>query len=176
MEIPCFLSFLFLFGWIGNSGQQLAQQMQAQNPELVEQLRRQMGGGPGSNDPGSEPGSNADWIDWLVSSDLFSLFLYSPPPHLSCLRFIEDCVVPFSSLIHKFWFNFYVDTLFATTSKHAYYIFNLFVLTLPSPPIISLSATTLETLNGFMYFHKTRGFKQKQNTHIIRQRETSIKH
>lgn len=43
-------------------GQQLAQQMQAQNPELVEQLRRQMGGGggPGSSDPGSEPGSNAD--------------------------------------------------------------------------------------------------------------------
>jgi len=36
-------------------GQQLAQQMQAQNPELVEQLRRQMGGGPGSGEPGQDP-------------------------------------------------------------------------------------------------------------------------
>ena len=29
------------------AGQQLAQQMQASNPDLVEQLRRQMQGGPG---------------------------------------------------------------------------------------------------------------------------------
>ncbi|XP_023346944.1 small glutamine-rich tetratricopeptide repeat-containing protein alpha [Eurytemora carolleeae] len=34
------------------AGQQLAQQMQASNPELVEQLRRQMMGGPGANPPG----------------------------------------------------------------------------------------------------------------------------
>jgi len=84
---PLFLIFLSIFsGWkIGNSCQQLAQQMQAQNPELVEQLRRQMGGGggPGSSDPGSEPGSNADWIDWLVlSSEFFSLFLFPSPSSL----------------------------------------------------------------------------------------------
>ncbi|XP_046438466.1 small glutamine-rich tetratricopeptide repeat-containing protein beta-like [Daphnia pulex] len=39
-------------------GQQLAHQMQATNPELVEQLRRQMGGpggGPNPFDPSSEP-------------------------------------------------------------------------------------------------------------------------
>lgn len=37
-------------------GQQLAQQMQASNPELVEQLRRQMGGGGGAGGaPGSDP-------------------------------------------------------------------------------------------------------------------------
>lgn len=37
-------------------GQQLAQQMQATNPELVEQLRRQMGGpgGPNPFDPSSD--------------------------------------------------------------------------------------------------------------------------
>jgi hypothetical protein len=41
------------------SGQQLAHQMQATNPELVEQLRRQMGGpgGPNPFDPSSEPES-----------------------------------------------------------------------------------------------------------------------
>lgn len=40
-------------------GQQLAHQMQATNPELVEQLRRQMGGpgGPNPFDPSSEPES-----------------------------------------------------------------------------------------------------------------------
>jgi len=37
------------------AGQQLAQQMQQSNPELVEQLRRQMGGGPGPFPP---PGGN----------------------------------------------------------------------------------------------------------------------
>lgn len=36
------------------AGQQLAQQMQASNPELVEQLRRQMMG-PGGNPPGAQP-------------------------------------------------------------------------------------------------------------------------
>lgn len=46
---------IFLF-----SGQQLAHQMQATNPELVEQLRRQMGGpggGPNPFDPSAEPES-----------------------------------------------------------------------------------------------------------------------
>ena len=47
---------LFDFLFFSHSGQQLAQQMQATNPELVEQLRRQMGGGAGPNpfDPSSE--------------------------------------------------------------------------------------------------------------------------
>ena len=42
------------------SGQALAQQMQQSNPELVEQLRRQMGGpgGPGAFPPG--PGGPLD--------------------------------------------------------------------------------------------------------------------
>ena len=31
--------------YVNQAGQQLAQQMQQSNPELVEQLRRQMGGG-----------------------------------------------------------------------------------------------------------------------------------
>lgn len=52
--------FVFLFGFGDSSdrnfcgecrGQQLAQQMQATNPELVEQLRRQMGGGAGGGGP-----------------------------------------------------------------------------------------------------------------------------
>merc|ERR1712058_60655 len=34
-------------GQAGQAGQQLAQQMQASNPDLVDQLRRQMQGGPG---------------------------------------------------------------------------------------------------------------------------------
>jgi len=39
------------------AGQQLAQQMQASNPELVEQLRRQMGGGQGPFPPPPEGGN-----------------------------------------------------------------------------------------------------------------------
>lgn len=38
-------------------GQQLAQQMQTANPELVSQLREQMGR-PGSNPPGENDGSD----------------------------------------------------------------------------------------------------------------------
>jgi len=38
------------------SGQQLAQQMQSANPELIETLRRQMGGNP--NDPDQKPQQN----------------------------------------------------------------------------------------------------------------------
>ena len=38
-------------------GQRLAEQMQNQNPELVEQLRRQMGPGPGDNN-GPPPDSS----------------------------------------------------------------------------------------------------------------------
>ncbi len=41
------------------SGQQLAQQMQATNPDLVEQLRRQMGGGGGDQPDPSNPGDGA---------------------------------------------------------------------------------------------------------------------
>merc|ERR1712126_444094 len=37
------------------AGQQLAQQMQQSNPELVEQLRRQMGGGPNFQPPPGNP-------------------------------------------------------------------------------------------------------------------------
>lgn len=37
-------------GGLLQAGQRLAEQMQNQNPELVEQLRRQMGGGPGDDD------------------------------------------------------------------------------------------------------------------------------
>ena len=40
----------FLLVFIFFSGQRLAEQMQQQNPELVEQLRRQMGAPPGGND------------------------------------------------------------------------------------------------------------------------------
>jgi len=40
------------------AGQQLAQQMQQSNPELVEQLRRQMGGGGGPFPPQPPPGGN----------------------------------------------------------------------------------------------------------------------
>lgn len=40
-------------------GQQLAQQMQATNPDLVEQLRRQMGGGGADQPDPSEPGDGA---------------------------------------------------------------------------------------------------------------------
>jgi len=40
------------------AGQRLAEQMQNQNPELVEQLRRQMGPGPGDNNDPPPPSSN----------------------------------------------------------------------------------------------------------------------
>merc|ERR1712113_830290 len=40
------------------AGQRLAEQMQNQNPELVEQLRRQMGLGPGDNNDPPPPSSN----------------------------------------------------------------------------------------------------------------------
>merc|ERR1712025_801235 len=39
------------------AGQQLAQQMQASNPDLVDQLRRQMQGGPGGPFPPPEGGN-----------------------------------------------------------------------------------------------------------------------
>ena len=39
-------------------GQRLAEQMQTQNPDLVEQLRRQMGPGPGDNNDPPPPSSN----------------------------------------------------------------------------------------------------------------------
>jgi len=41
-------------------GQQLAQQMQTTNPELVEQLRRQMGGPGGPQDPSFGPGPDSE--------------------------------------------------------------------------------------------------------------------
>lgn len=40
------------------AGQRLAEQMQTQNPDLVEQLRRQMGPGPGDNNDPPPPSSN----------------------------------------------------------------------------------------------------------------------
>lgn len=46
-----------------SSGQRLAEQMQQQNPELVDQLRRQMGGGQGpqseDNDGNAGGGSSS---------------------------------------------------------------------------------------------------------------------
>ena len=41
-------------------GQQLAQQMQQQNPELVEQLRSQMGRPPTGENPSSQQPPNPD--------------------------------------------------------------------------------------------------------------------
>ena len=46
--VPWLLVPSLYLTYVNQAGQQLAQQMQQSNPELVEQLRRQMGGGPHS--------------------------------------------------------------------------------------------------------------------------------
>ena len=52
------IDYFVLISCLFFRGQRLAEQMQTQNPDLVEQLRRQMGPGPGDNNDPPPPSSN----------------------------------------------------------------------------------------------------------------------